>query len=44
VSEKSYATRHMGVSVVDSQRGDLDRVTAGITKAIKEAKAEKGLH
>jgi hypothetical protein len=34
----------MGVSVVDSQRGDLDRVTNGITKVINEAKKEKGLH
>lgn len=33
----------MGVTVVDSKRGDLDRVIAAITKAIKEAKAEKGL-
>jgi len=34
----------MGVSVVDPQRDDLDRVIAGITKAIKEAKAGKGLN
>jgi hypothetical protein len=42
-TEISRLRRHMGVSVVDSNRGDLDRVIAGIIKAIKEAKAEKGL-
>lgn len=43
VKDKYFRVGHMGVSVVDSRRGDLDRVIAGITKAIKEAKVEKGL-
>lgn len=42
-TDKLYQLRHMGISVVNSERGDIDRVIAGITKAVGEAKAEKGL-
>jgi len=44
VKDKYFRVGHMGVSVVDPQRDDLDRVIAGITKAIEEANAEKGLN
>jgi len=41
--DKYFRIGHMGISVVNSERGDIDRVIAGITKALEEAKADKGL-
>lgn len=40
-SDKYFRVGHMGVSVVDSQRGDLDRVVRALKEVITEAKASK---
>lgn len=33
----------MGVTVVDSERGDVDRVVESLKAALTEAKAQKGI-
>lgn len=41
--DKYFRVGHMGASVVDKSRGDIDRVISGIKEALVEAKAEKRL-
>lgn len=41
--DKYFRVGHMGASVVDKSRGDIDRVLTGLKEALVEAKAEKGL-
>ncbi|KAF8318730.1 PLP-dependent transferase [Clavulina sp. PMI_390] len=43
IKDKYFRVGHMGITAVDSARGDIDRVIDAITAAIKAAKAEKGL-
>lgn len=33
--------RHMGISVVQKSRGDMDKVIAGLHDSLKEARASK---
>lgn len=37
IKDKYFRVGHMGVSVVDTERGDLDRVIKGIKDAFAEA-------
>lgn len=37
IKDKYFRVGHMGVSVVDTERGDLDRVIKGIKEAFAEA-------
>lgn len=41
--DKYFRVGHMGASVVDKSRGDIDRVLTGLKETLAEAKAEKGL-
>lgn len=42
-TDKYFRVGHMGASVVDKSRGDIDRVISGLKEAVVEAKAEKRL-
>lgn len=35
------APRHMGVTAIDKQRGDVDKVIAALKESLAEAKASK---
>lgn len=37
IKDKYFRVGHMGVSVVDTERGDLDRVIKGVKEAFAEA-------
>jgi alanine-glyoxylate transaminase/serine-glyoxylate transaminase/serine-pyruvate transaminase len=37
IKDKYFRVGHMGVSVVDTERGDLDKVIKGIKEAFAEA-------
>ncbi|OJT02875.1 Alanine--glyoxylate aminotransferase 1 [Trametes pubescens] len=41
--EKYFRIGHMGVSVVDAQRDDIDRVIAALKESLAEAKASKNV-
>jgi len=41
IKEKYFRVGHMGVSVVDQSRGDIDKVIAGLKESLNEANAEK---
>ncbi|KAI0629160.1 PLP-dependent transferase [Trametes polyzona] len=41
--EKYFRIGHMGVSVVDPQRGDIDKVIAALKESLAEAKASKNV-
>ena len=35
------SNRHMGVSVVDTERGDIDRISKALAETLKEASASR---
>ncbi|KAJ2920678.1 hypothetical protein H1R20_g16415, partial [Candolleomyces eurysporus] len=41
--DKYFRIGHMGLSVVDTERGDVDRVVESLNAALAEAKAQKGI-
>ncbi|RXW20672.1 hypothetical protein EST38_g5194 [Candolleomyces aberdarensis] len=41
--DKYFRIGHMGLSVVDTERGDVDRVVESLKAALAEAKAQKGI-
>ncbi|KAF9221371.1 PLP-dependent transferase [Gyrodon lividus] len=41
IKDKYFRIGHMGISVVDSKRGDIDNVINALTETLKEAKATK---
>jgi len=43
VKDKYFRIGHMGLTAIDSKRGDIDKIIAGLTESIQEAKAEKGI-
>ncbi|KAI8974542.1 PLP-dependent transferase [Trametes punicea] len=43
VAEKYFRIGHMGVSVVDKSRGDIDKVIAALKESLAEAKASKNV-
>lgn len=43
IRDKYFRVGHMGLTAVDTSRGDLDNIIRGITETLQEARAEKGL-
>jgi len=43
IKDKYFRIGHMGLTAVDSSRGDLDKMIKSITEALQEARTEKGL-
>lgn len=39
--DKYFRIGHMGVSVADGQRGDINTIVSSLEEAIKEARASK---
>lgn len=39
--DKYFRIGHMGVSVVDGQRGDINTITQALEETLKEARAAK---
>ncbi|KAF8327147.1 pyridoxal phosphate-dependent transferase [Cantharellus anzutake] len=44
IRDKYFRIGHMGLTAVDTSRGDLDKIINGIAESLQEAKAEKALN
>jgi alanine-glyoxylate transaminase/serine-glyoxylate transaminase/serine-pyruvate transaminase len=42
IKDKYFRIGHMGVSVVDAQRGDIDKVISALKESVADARAAKG--
>lgn len=39
--DKYFRIGHMGITVVESQRGDIDKIITALTESLAEVKAKK---